>query len=146
MALDARAAVDMPERAAASLAAFGLEALGGLAWLRSRRPLARNPAPLRLRFELRMPSGAPIPRVTLITNRNTMPTDLEPPQPVPEGTLIAGEVDLNFRTRHRRLEPTGTDAATLRVSLPLSAASPPGDWSAWRELTPRMRPRWQVED
>lgn len=131
--------------ALATLAALGLSALLGLIWLRSRRPLALNRAPPRLRFELRLPLDAPSPRVTLITDRNTMPADIEAPQPVAEGVLIAGAVDLYFRTRHRQLEVAAPPGAPLRIALPLPAAPPQGDWSPWRVVAPGLALRWRVD-
>lgn len=129
-----------------ALAVIILAALSAFLWLRSRGPLAPNRAPMRLHFELRQPAGAPALRITLITDRNAMPADLDPPRPEGADAVLSGAVDLYYRTRHRQLELQPGGEAPIRLRLPLPAAPRPGAWSDWQVVGGQRRLRWRVQD
>ena len=129
-----------------ALAAVILAALSALFWLWSRGPLAPNRAPLRLHVELRQPAGAPALRITLITDRNSMPADLDAPRPEGGDAVLTGAVDLYYRTRHRHLELQPEGEAPIRLPLPLPAAPRPGAWSDWQAVGRQRRLRWRVQD
>jgi hypothetical protein len=118
-------------------------------WL---NPNAANPL---LVFEVRLPAGVAVPAsaqgisIELQTDLNTMPADLTPAafhrdvdQPV-----IAGEVELAFRTSHRQLVVSIQGQPTRIYPIDLTARAPhTPEFGTWRRLSDgseiRYRAKW----
>jgi MFS family permease len=115
----------------------------GLAWLGSDRPLGNNgPAP-RLLFEIRVPNDMNISdngrgvRVTLDTDRNQMPAEMSgrPADPGGEWLVLAGEVELYYRTSQRLLVVDFGDGKQHIFDLGLPASpSQTKEWGPWRPV------------
>jgi hypothetical protein len=123
----------------AALAAVGAVAFG-IAWFSADRPINPNgPAP-RLAFEIRI-SAAGFPaegrgaRVLLDTDLNQMPAEVAPPIRDGEWLVLAGEVELYYRTSQRLLVLELGDGR-IEIFDPRLAASPSasGDWTAWQRV------------
>jgi hypothetical protein len=95
-------------------------------WL---NPNAANPL---LVFEVRLPAGASLPgsardiTIELRTDLNTMPGELQPDQFRRDGDrpIIAGNVELAFRTAHRELGVKINGQADRLYRIALSAKAP----------------------
>ena len=118
-------------------------------WL---NPNAPNPL---LVFEVRLPAGTALPGSTsdiaaeLQTDLNTMPGELQPDQFRSDGEkpVIAGYVELAFRTAYRQLEIRikGQPDRLYLVGLPAKAPHTPefGPWQANADGSEiRYRARW----
>ena len=85
-----------------------------------------KPANMQLRFEVRYPAGTVLPpakdiKFLLVTDINTMPGEVHADKFRSDGDkpVIAGSVDLAFRTRNRMLEVTmpGRPERTYQIRL-----------------------------
>ena len=101
---------------------------GGLWWSYETRPVlnTNGPAP-RLVFEVRLPPGlasAEGTKAELHTDKNKMPADLvrTPPRSEEDRSVIAGTVELYFRSSWRLLEVRvpGQDDRIFQLGLPAS--------------------------
>lgn len=118
-------------------------------WL---NPNASNPL---LVFEVRFPAGVTVPAssqgisIELQTDLNTMPGELTPAAFYRDGdqSVIAGEVELAFRTSHRQLAVNiqGQPSRTYPIDLTASAPHTP-EFGTWRRLADgseiRYRAKW----
>jgi hypothetical protein len=122
-------------------------------WL---NPNAANPV---LQFEARLPADAAAPAqpgdvaVELQTDLNTMPGELRagPFRRDSEQTVIAGEVDLAFRTAHRQLRLRIADQPDRLFRIGLAAKAPhTAELGPWQTLPDgsaiRYRARWPGRD
>ncbi|WP_245288531.1 MULTISPECIES: hypothetical protein [unclassified Bradyrhizobium] len=90
----------------------------GVAYMTATPWLNRNGATPLLVFEVRLPAGATVPKspqditIELQTDLNTMPGELNAAGFHSDGDqpVIAGEVELAFRTSHRQLAVTSRDS------------------------------------
>jgi hypothetical protein len=118
-------------------------------WL---NPNAANPL---LVFEVRLPAGVTVPAsaqgisIELQTDLNTMPADLTPAAFHRDGDrpIIAGEVELAFRTSHRQLAVSIQGQPTRIYPIDLTARAPhTPEFGTWRRLTDgseiRYRAKW----
>lgn len=118
-------------------------------WL---NPNAANPL---LVFEVRLPAGVTVPAsaqgisIELQTDLNTMPADLTPAAFYRDGDrpVIAGEVELAFRTSHRQLAVSIQDQPTRIYPIDLTARAPhTPEFGTWRRLSDgseiRYRAKW----
>jgi hypothetical protein len=118
-------------------------------WL---NPNAANPL---LVFEVRLPAGVTVPAsaqgisIELQTDLNTMPADLTPAAFHRDGDrpIIAGEVELAFRTSHRQLVVSIQGQPTRIYPIDLTARAPhTPEFGTWRRLTDgseiRYRAKW----
>ena len=118
-------------------------------WL---NPNAANPL---LVFEVRLPAGVTVPAsaqgisIELQTDLNTMPADLTPAAFHRDGDrpVIAGEVELAFRTSHRQLAVSIQGQPTRIYPIDLTARAPhTPEFGTWRRLTDgseiRYRAKW----
>jgi hypothetical protein len=115
----------------------------GLAWLGSDRPLGNNGAAPRLLFEVRVLDDVSIPddgkgvRVTLDTDRNQMPAEMtgRPAERDGEWLLLAGEVELYYRTAQRLLvvDLGNGNQHVFDLGLPASP-SQTETWGPWRRV------------
>ena len=118
-------------------------------WL---NPNAANPL---LVFEVRLPAGVTVPAsaqgisIELQTDLNTMPADLTPAAFHSDGDrpVIAGEVELAFRTAHRQLAVSIQGQPTRIYPIDLTARAPhTPEFGTWRRLTDgseiRYRAKW----
>jgi hypothetical protein len=118
-------------------------------WL---NPNAPNPL---LVFEVRLPAGAALPSLAsdiaaeLQTDLNTMPAEIRPDQfrRDDDRPVIAGHVELAFRTAHRQLEIKIKGQPARLYLIGLSAKAPHsrefGPWQANRDGSEiRYRARW----
>lgn len=118
-------------------------------WL---NPNAANPL---LVFEVRLPAGVTVPTsaqsisIELQTDLNTMPADLTPAAFHRDGDrpIIAGEVELAFRTSHRQLAVSIQGQPTRIYPIDLTARAPhTPEFGTWRRLTDgseiRYRAKW----
>ncbi|WP_375308091.1 hypothetical protein WI560_11510 [Bradyrhizobium sp. A11] len=118
-------------------------------WL---NPNAANPL---LVFEVRLPAGVTVPAsaqgisIELQTDLNTMPADLTPAAFYRDGDrpVIAGEVELAFRTSHRQLAVSIQDQPTRIYPINLTARAPhTPEFGTWRRLSDgseiRYRAKW----
>jgi hypothetical protein len=123
-----------------ALAALGAAALG-IAWLSADRPVNPTGAAPRLAFEIRVPADSGFPddgsgaRVLLDTDLNQMPADVAAPRREGEWLIMAGEVDLHYRTSQRLLVLELGDG-TVQLFDPRLAAFPSAsaDWGPWRRV------------
>jgi len=151
-----------------SFKAFGglvvlIATVGGLyAWyaVETATPwLNRNGATPLLLFEVRLPAGAAMPasaddvKIELQTDQNTMPGEPKPDRFRRDGDrpVVAGEVELAFRTAYRQLEVKIKDQPdrVYRIGLTGKAphASELGPWephASGSEI--RYRAKWQGRD
>ena len=117
--------------------------------------LNRNgPTPL-LVFEVRFPAGVKVPTsaqgitIELQTDLNTMPGKVNPAAFYRDGdqAVIAGEVELAFRTSHRQLAVTieGQPSRIFPIGLTARAPHTP-EFGTWRRLADgseiRYRAKW----
>jgi hypothetical protein len=122
-------------------------------WL---NPNAANPL---LVFEVRLPAGAALPNsardiaIELQTDLNTMPGELRPDQFRRDGDrpVIAGQVELAFRTAHRQLEIKVKGQPDLLYTIGLSAKAPHtselGPWQPNIDGSEiRYRAKWPGQD
>jgi hypothetical protein len=118
-------------------------------WL---NPNASNPL---LVFEVRLPAGVTVPNspqgitIELQTDLNTMPGELTPAGFYRDGdqSVIAGEVELAFRTSHRQLAVNIERQPTRIYPIGLSAKAPhTPEFGTWRRLADgseiRYRAKW----
>ncbi|AHY51377.1 hypothetical protein [Bradyrhizobium japonicum] len=118
-------------------------------WL---NPNANNPL---LVFEVRFPAGVTVPAsaqgitIELQTDLNTMPGEVTPAAFYRDGdqSVIAGEVELAFRTSHRQLAVTIQDQPSRIYPIDLTARAPhTPEFRTWRRLTDgseiRYRAKW----
>jgi hypothetical protein len=118
-------------------------------WL---NPNASNPL---LVFEVRLPAGVTVPNspqgitIELQTDLNTMPGELTPAGFFRDGdqSVIAGEVELAFRTSHRQLAVNIERQPTRIYPIGLSAKAPhTPEFGTWRRLADgseiRYRAKW----
>jgi hypothetical protein len=118
-------------------------------WL---NPNASNPL---LVFEVRLPAGVTVPNspqgitIELQTDLNTMPGELTPAGFYRDGdqSVIAGEVELAFRTSHRQLAVNIERQPTRIYPIGLSAKAPHApEFGTWRRLADgseiRYRAKW----
>jgi hypothetical protein len=118
-------------------------------WL---NPNASNPL---LVFEVRFPAGVAVPKspqgiaIELQTDINTMPGELTPAGFYRDGDqpVIAGEVELAFRTSHRQLAVNiqGQPSRIYPIGLTAKAPHTP-EFGTWRPLADgseiRYRAKW----
>ncbi|MBR1275260.1 hypothetical protein [Bradyrhizobium sp. AUGA SZCCT0283] len=122
-------------------------------WL---NPNAANPI---LVFEVRLPAGAALPSsfrdiaIELQTDLNTMPGELRPNQFQRDGDrpVIAGNVELAFRTAHRQLEIKIKGQPDRLYGIGLSAKAPhASELGPWQPNTDgseiRYRAKWPGQD
>jgi hypothetical protein len=115
-------------------------------------PNASNPL---LVFEVRLPAGVTVPNspqgitIELQTDLNTMPGELTPAGFYRDGdqSVIAGEVELAFRTSHRQLAVNIERQPTRIYPIGLSAKAPhTPEFGTWRRLADgseiRYRAKW----
>ncbi|WP_375309606.1 hypothetical protein WHZ77_20520 [Bradyrhizobium sp. A5] len=118
-------------------------------WL---NPNAGNPL---LVFEVRFPAGVTVPTspqgitIELQTDLNTMPGDVTPAAFYRDGDqpVIAGEVELAFRTSHRQLAVNIQDQPSRIYPIDLTARAPhTPEFGTWRRLADgseiRYRAKW----
>ncbi|MBR0912881.1 hypothetical protein [Bradyrhizobium japonicum] len=118
-------------------------------WL---NPNANNPL---LVFEVRFPAGVTVPAsaqgitIELQTDLNTMPGELNPAGYYRDGdqSVIAGEVELAFRTSHRQLAVTIQGQPSRIYPIDLTARAPhTPEFGTWRRLADgseiRYRAKW----
>ncbi|WP_339027044.1 hypothetical protein WI604_19740 [Bradyrhizobium symbiodeficiens] len=118
-------------------------------WL---NPNASNPL---LVFEVRFPAGVTVPTspqgitIELQTDLNTMPGDVTPAGFYRDGDqpVIAGEVELAFRTSHRQLAVTIEGQPSRIYPIDLTARAPhTPEFGTWRRLADgseiRYRAKW----
>jgi hypothetical protein len=118
-------------------------------WL---NPNASNPL---LVFEVRFPAGVTVPAspqgitIELQTDLNTMPGELTPAAFYRDGDqpVIAGEVELAFRTSHRQLAVNIAGQPSRIYPIALTAWAPhTPEFGTWRRLTDgseiRYRAKW----
>ncbi|CUU19452.1 hypothetical protein ABIB94_007273 [Bradyrhizobium sp. JR7.2] len=118
-------------------------------WL---NPNASNPL---LVFEVRFPAGATVPTspqgiaIELQTDLNTMPGELSPAGFRRDGDhpVIAGEVELAFRTSHRQLTVNIQGQPSRIYPIDLTARAPhTPEFGTWRRLADgseiRYRAKW----
>jgi hypothetical protein len=118
-------------------------------WL---NPNASNPL---LVFEVRFPAGVTVPTslqgiaIELQTDLNTMPGEVTPAGFYRDGDqpVIAGEVELAFRTSHRQLAVNIERQPTRIYPIGLSAKAPhTPEFGTWRRLADgseiRYRAKW----
>ncbi|PIT05355.1 hypothetical protein TSA1_34910 [Bradyrhizobium nitroreducens] len=117
--------------------------------------LNRNGANPLLVFEVRFPAGVTVPTSTqgitieLQTDLNTMPGEVTPAAFHRDGdqAVIAGEVELAFRTSHRQLAVTiqGQPSRTYPIDLTARAPHTP-EFGTWRRIGDgseiRYRAKW----
>ena len=114
-----------------------------------------NAATPLLQFEVRLPAGAALPaspgdvKIELQTDQNTMPGEPKPNQFRRDGDrpVVAGEVELAFRTAYRQLEVKikGQPDRVYRIGLTGKAphASELGPWQPHAEGSEiRYRAKW----
>ncbi|HLO23619.1 MAG TPA: hypothetical protein VK193_09385 [Methyloceanibacter sp.] len=126
-----------------ALIVAGIFAVGALVpWIYglTDNVLVRNGPPPEAKFEIRPPPNAMLPEklagvaVNLETDKNTMPASLTETRTEDGRPVIAGEVDLYFRTASRTIvlsiqgEPDRLFALTLPSNPPASAEF--GPWQA----------------
>ena len=122
-------------------------------WL---NPNAPNPL---LVFEVRLPAGCKLPdsardiTAELQTDRNTMPGEMQPDQFRRDGErpVIAGYVELAFRTAYRQLEIKIKGQPDRLFTVGLSAKAPhasvPGSWLVQGDGSEiRYRARWPGQE
>lgn len=121
--------------------------------------LNRNGATPILKFEVRLPAGAELPataqdvRIELQTDLNTMPGEpsLEQFRRDGDRAVIAGDVELAFRTAHRQLDIKikGQPDRTFRIGLSGKAPHTP-EFGAWQPHPDgseiRYRAKWAGHD
>ncbi|WP_041748396.1 hypothetical protein [Bradyrhizobium cosmicum] len=118
-------------------------------WL---NPNASNPL---LMFEVRFPAGVTVPTspqgitIELQTDLNTMPGEVTPAVFRRDGDqpVIAGEVELAFRTSHRQLAVTIEGQPSRIYPIDLTARAPhTPEFGTWRRLADgseiRYRAKW----
>lgn len=118
-------------------------------WL---NPNASNPL---LVFEVRFPAGVTVPAsaqgitIELQTDLNTMPGEMTPAAFYRDGDqpVIAGEVELAFRTSHRQLAVTVQGQPSRIYPIDLTARAPhTPEFGTWRRLGDgseiRYRAKW----
>lgn len=118
-------------------------------WL---NPNAANPL---LVFEVRFPAGVTVPTsaqgitIELQTDLNTMPGEVTPAAFYRDGDqpVIAGEVELAFRTSHRQLAVNIQGQPTRIYPIDLTARAPhTPEFGTWRRLNDgseiRYRAKW----
>jgi hypothetical protein len=118
-------------------------------WL---NPNASNPL---LLFEVRLPAGVTVPNspqgitIELQTDLNTMPGELTPAGFYRDGdqSVIAGKVELAFRTSHRQLAVNIERQPTRIYPIGLTAKAPhTPEFGTWRRLADgseiRYRAKW----
>jgi hypothetical protein len=118
-------------------------------WL---NPNANNPL---LVFEVRFPAGVTVPAspqgitIELQTDLNTMPGEVTPAAFYRDGDqpVIAGEVELAFRTSHRQLAVTIQGQPSRIYPIDLTARAPhTPEFGTWRRLADgseiRYRAKW----
>ncbi|MBR0971472.1 MULTISPECIES: hypothetical protein [Bradyrhizobium] len=117
--------------------------------------LNRNGGNPLLVFEVRLPAGATVPKspqgitVELQTDLNTMPGELNPAGFYRDGDqpVIAGEVELAFRTSHRQLAVNiqGQPSRVYPIGLTARAPHTP-EFGTWQRLADgseiRYRAKW----
>jgi len=117
--------------------------------------LNRNGANPLLVFEVRFPAGVKVPAsaqgitIELQTDLNTMPGEVNPAGFYRDGdqAVIAGEVELAFRTSHRQLAVTiqGQPGRIYPIDLTARAPHTP-EFGTWRRLNDgseiRYRAKW----
>jgi hypothetical protein len=139
--------------AAAGGAYFAYALTTATPWL---NPNAPNP---RLVFEIRLPAGAALPSssrdiaVELQTDLNTMPGETRSNLFRRDGDrpVIAGQVDLAYRTAHRQIELKIKDQPDRLYPIGLSAKAPhAAELGPWQPATDgseiRYRARWPGRD
>jgi len=117
--------------------------------------LNRNGATPLLVFEVRFPAGVKVPTsaqgitIELQTDLNTMPGEVNPAAFYRDGDqgIIAGEVELAFRTSHRQLAVTIEGQPSRIYPIDLSARAPhTPEFGTWRRLADgseiRYRAKW----
>ncbi|WP_441235347.1 hypothetical protein [Bradyrhizobium sp. 930_D9_N1_4] len=117
--------------------------------------LNRNGATPLLVFEVRFPAGVAVPTsaqsitIELQTDLNTMPGEVTPAAFYRDGDqpVIAGEVELAFRTSHRQLAVTIQGQPSRIYPIDLSARAPhTPEFGTWRRLGDgseiRYRAKW----
>ena len=117
--------------------------------------LNRNGNNPLLVFEVRFPAGATVPTsaqgitIELQTDLNTMPGEVTPAAFYRDGDqpVIAGEVELAFRTSHRQLAVTIPGQPSRIYPIGLSAWAPhTPEFGTWRRLADgseiRYRAKW----
>ncbi|AMA57601.1 hypothetical protein [Bradyrhizobium sp. CCGE-LA001] len=117
--------------------------------------LNRNGANPLLMFEVRFPAGVTVPTsaqgitIELQTDLNTMPGEVNPAAFYRDGDqpVIAGEVELAFRTSHRQLavDIQGQPSRIYPIDLTARAPHTP-EFGTWRRLNDgseiRYRAKW----
>ena len=120
-----------------AVVALGATTIGVL-WL--IRPVANtNGAAPQLVFEIRLPPGAAAPTlspspVELQTSKNIMPATLEPPRIEGGRTVIAGNVDLYYRTWRRLLVLRMPDKTDILFNISVGLGpSKIKNFGAWQQ-------------
>jgi len=117
-------------------------------WL---NPNASNPL---LLFEVRFPVNVAVPAsaqgitIELQTDLNTMPGELTPAAFYRDGDqpVIAGEVELAFRTSHRQLAVTIQGQPSRIYPIDLTARAPhTPEFGTWRRLTDGSEIRYRAQ-
>lgn len=139
----------------ALLCVAGIGIYLGLAYMTATPWLNRNGANPLLLFEVRFPAGFKVPAsaqgitIELQTDLNTMPGELNPAGFHRDGeqAVIAGEVELAFRTSHRQLAVTIEGQPSRVYPIGLSARAPhTPEFGTWRRIDDgseiRYRAKW----
>lgn len=118
-----------------------------------------NAAPVVMQFEIRLAEGVPVPaalrdiEAELVTDLNRMPVELHPARFRRDGerAVIAGEVDLAFRTVRRQIDITmkGQPERTYQIDLTDKAphTSELGRWQKHPDGSEiRYRAKWPGRD
>ncbi len=120
--------------------------------------LNRNGGTPLLIFEVRLPAGVAVPqaeriKVELETDLNTMPGEVKPGLFHRDGDkfVIAGEVELAFRTRYRQVAVTIEGQPERTYPIDLSARAPhTAAFGPWQRLDDgseiRYRAKWPGKD
>ncbi|RXT42212.1 hypothetical protein [Bradyrhizobium betae] len=127
----------------------------GVAYMTATPWLNRNGANPLLVFEVRFPAGVAVPTsaqgitIELQTDLNTMPGEVTPAAFYRDGDqpVIAGEVELAFRTSHRQLAVTIQGQPSRIYPIDLTARAPhTPELGTWRRLGDgseiRYRAKW----
>ncbi|MCA1410577.1 hypothetical protein I6F30_05260 [Bradyrhizobium sp. NBAIM20] len=139
----------------ALLCAAGIGAYIAYAYATATPWLNRNGANPLLVFEVRFPAGVTVPTsaqditIELQTDINTMPGEVSPAAFYRDGdqAVIAGEVELAFRTSHRQLAVNiqGQPSRIYPIGLTARAPHTP-EFGTWRRLGDgseiRYRAKW----
>lgn len=110
-----------------------------------------KPGNIVLRYEIRLPPGstaetARVAEIDLETGQNSMPFSYHRKKKVIEGDppVIAGEVDLAFRTADRRLDLKIRDQPVQTFVLKIPPAAPHSQFSGWQKHSAGGEARYRV--